>query len=177
MNSFICRYFPLPGVLRPACLSQSSDRRLGHERATKSRLHRQRRDVAGAACHHGELFNSTPNYRWRVEHGSSYGAASRGMRASCAHATHAITATAARTVTRVTGSRRRSVDNTSVSSACSCLPRLSRAAHVGQRHQKPAPQDDRSAAFREDGLAATVGRSVSYRSRRRECSHGRNHTD
>jgi hypothetical protein len=43
-----------PGVLRAAWLSQSSNRRLGHEWATKSCLHRQRRDVAGAARRRGE---------------------------------------------------------------------------------------------------------------------------
>jgi hypothetical protein len=54
LNIFICRRFLSRGRLRSAWLSQSSDRRLGHEWATKSCLRGQQRastrKICGATC-------------------------------------------------------------------------------------------------------------------------------
>jgi hypothetical protein len=49
LNVLICRRFSCGGWLRSGWLSQSSDRRLGHEWATKSCLYRQRSDRWGAS--------------------------------------------------------------------------------------------------------------------------------
>jgi hypothetical protein len=54
LNRVICRCFSLCSDVLSAWLSQSSNRRLGHEWATETCLHGQRhadaRDITGAAC-------------------------------------------------------------------------------------------------------------------------------
>src|SRR5581483_2456104 len=63
----------------------------------------------------------------------SSGAASAGVRTRCAQTTQRITATAVSTVTGVTRSSRRSADQMSVSSACSCCTWPPRAIPASAR--------------------------------------------
>ena len=64
LNVVICRRFSFRGWLRSAWLSQSSDRRLGHEWATESCLHRQPDATAlGRVPHSGHARSKPPRSR------------------------------------------------------------------------------------------------------------------